>query len=264
MDVGVIISEISDAISSARQIEPFSKRGGIEFSQKMAYKIAGEAKARVDASPLIGRKIGFTNRGIWAKYGVDQPIWGDITSSSLKYYVGDEMDVSLNSFCEPRIEPEIVVCLKTAPSLGANNAEIAACIEWVAPGLEIVDSIYPKWLFSVTDSIVAGGLHGSLLVGKRIPTKSNIEQDLLKAHVSLFQNGSFSEEGTGANVLDGPVSAIRYLLESLECFADQRPLASGDVITTGTMTDAKPVFSGDEWSAVFSGVIDSSLKIKFT
>ena len=74
MDVGVIISEISDAISSARQIEPFSKRDGIEFSQKMAYKIAGEAKARVDTSPLIGRKIGFTNRGIWAKYGVDQPI----------------------------------------------------------------------------------------------------------------------------------------------------------------------------------------------
>ncbi len=26
----------------------------------------------------IGRKIGFTNRNIWAEYGVYAPIWGDV------------------------------------------------------------------------------------------------------------------------------------------------------------------------------------------
>ena len=30
-----------------------------------------------------GRKIGFTNRGIWQKYGVHEPIWGFVYDENL-------------------------------------------------------------------------------------------------------------------------------------------------------------------------------------
>ena len=82
--------------------------------------------------------------------------------------------------------------------------------------------------------------------------------------MGLFKNGSLSEKGTGANVLDGPVSAIRYLMGGLTRYPDQRLLAAGDVITTGTMTDAKPIFATENWSARFEGVIDAELNVTFT
>ena len=35
------------------------------------------------AGKPVGRKIGFTNRAIWPKYGVYQPIWGTVYDRTL-------------------------------------------------------------------------------------------------------------------------------------------------------------------------------------
>ncbi len=80
--------------------------------------------------------------------------------------------------------------------------------------------------------------------------------------VRLLKDNVLEEEGSGANVLDGPVSAIRFLMEGIESIPGQRPLAAGDIITTGTMTDAKPIASGQDWRAEFSGLLDSDLSIR--
>ena len=263
MNTDKIITQISGAISSARQIEAFSKRG-CELSLEAAYQIAAKVRANLDSSSLVGRKIGFTNRGIWGKYGVDQPIWGDMTAASVSHHGDGQATVDLNSFCEPRIEPEVVICLKCTPKNRSNNSSVNFCIDWVAPGFEIVDSIYPRWSFSLADVIATGGLHGRLLVGKPVAAEENIESCLLDLKVSLFRDGILSEAGSGANVLDGPISAIRYLIKGLDRYEDQRSLCSGDIISTGTMTDAKPIKAGEQWSAEFFGVIDASLSVNFT
>ena len=263
MDTETIISQISDAISSAHQIVSFSKQG-FDLSSDEAYRIASRARAKFDSSPLVGRKIGFTNRGIWSKYGVDQPIWGDMSAASVSRYKDKQTTIELSSFCEPRIEPEVVICLKSAPRKGSNNSSIAACIDWVAPGLEIVHSIYPGWSFSLADTIASGALHGCLIVGEPVTPSEDIERNLFDLTVSLFKDGVINEVGSGANVLDGPISTIRFLMKSLEFYDHQRPLSSGDLISTGTMTDAKPIKRGDTWSAEYSGVINTSLSVKFT
>ena len=178
MNSKAIIGEVSDAIASGTQIEPFSKRG-ISLSLQDAYTIGSKARAKIDPSQLVGRKIGFTNRGIWEIYGVDQPIWGDMRDASVSYHSNNTAEVSLGRFCEPRIEPEVVIGLKSAPKADATNDEVAACIDWVAPGFEIVDSIYPEWSFSLEDSIASGGLHGCLIVGEKVSAQTDIEQALI-------------------------------------------------------------------------------------
>ena len=60
------------------------------------------------------------------------------------------------------------------------------------------------------------------------------ERDLINVGVSLYRGGKLEEEGTGANVLDGPVSAIRYLHSGLSKIKNQDFLSAGDIITTGT------------------------------
>ena len=237
-----------------------SKRG-LVLSLQDAYDVSRIVRQKLGPAEIIGRKIGFTNRNIWNIYDVDQPIWGSITTSSVSFFESNFMKIDLSQFCEPRIEPEIVVCLKQKPKHGSENPEIY--LDWIAPGFEIVDSIYPNWKFSLTDAIASGGLHGCLVVGKKFEVNDQTEQNLIDVEVSLYKDGRLEEAGTGANVLDGPVSAIRYLHSGLSSIRNQDALSAGNIITTGTMTDAKPIYPKEKWSAKFDGVIESELNIQF-
>ena len=105
---------------------------------------------------MIGRKIGFTNRTIWPEYGVYAPIWGYVFDRSL-YDLTALDTLPLASFSEPRIEPEIVFGLSAAPSAQMDETALSSCIEWVALGFEIVQSIFPGWKFSAADTIAANG-----------------------------------------------------------------------------------------------------------
>ena len=260
MNIEEIANEISSSISLAKQIEPFSKRG-LVISLQEAYDVARIVGQKLGKTEIVGRKIGFTNRNIWNIYDVGEPIWGPMTTRSVIFFESNFLTVDLSQFCEPRIEPEIVVCLKQKPKNGSDNSEIY--LDWIAPGFEIVDSIYPNWKFSLTDAIASGGLHGCLVVGKKFKVNERTERDLIDVGVSLYRSGRLEEAGTGANVLDGPLSAIRYLHRGLSKIKNQDPLSAGDIITTGTMTDAKPIFSKEKWSAKFDGVVEAELNLEF-
>ena len=260
MDKTIIADEISKAISQTQQIVPFSKRG-IFLSLQDAYDVAGLVKESLGLPPEIGKKIGFTNRNIWDVYNVNEPIWGPITSKSVSFTETSFQKIDLSQFCEPRIEPEVVICLREKPR--HSDEDLNICIDWIAPGFEIVDSIYPNWSFALPDTIASGGLHGCLVIGKKLFINFDVERDLADLKVRLFKDASFEEEGTGANVLDGPVSAVRYLHKSLAGIKNQVLLSSGNIITTGTMTDAKPVFPGEKWTGKFEGIIESELSVEF-
>ena len=260
MNIEEIANEISSSISLAKQIEPFSKRG-LVISLQEAYDVARIVGQKLGKTEIVGRKIGFTNRNIWNIYDVGEPIWGPMTTRSVIFFESNFLTVDLSQFCEPRIEPEIVVCLKQKPKNDSDNSEIY--LDWIAPGFEIVDSIYPNWKFSLTDAIASGGLHGCLVVGKKFKVNDRTEKDLIDVGVSLYRGDRLEEEGTGANVLDGPVSAIRYLHSGLSKIKNQDPLSAGDIVTTGTMTDAKPIFSKEKWSAKFDGVVETELYLEF-
>ena len=260
MDKMIIADEISKAISQTQQIVPFSKRG-LFLSLQDAYDVAGLVKESLGLPPEIGKKIGFTNRNIWDVYNVNEPIWGPITSKSVSFTETSFQKIDLSQFCEPRIEPEVVICLREKPR--HSDEDLNIFIDWIAPGFEIVDSIYPNWSFALPDTIASGGLHGYLVIGKKLFINNDVERDLADLKVRLFKDASFEEEGTGANVLDGPVSAVRYLHKSLAGIKNQVLLSSGNIITTGTMTDAKPVFPGEKWTGKFEGIIESDLSVEF-
>ena len=181
MNIKEIANEISSAISLAKQIEPFSKRS-IILSTQEAYDVATIVGRNLGISKVVGRKIGFTNRNIWNIYGVGEPIWGPITKNSISFLETNFLKVDLSQFCEPRIEPEVVICLKHKPEYGPKGTEIY--IDWVAPAFEIVDSIYPNWKFSLTDAIASGGLHGCLVVGKKFRVNNLTENCLLYTYAA--------------------------------------------------------------------------------
>ena len=76
----------------------------------------------------VGRKIGFTNRTIWPRYGVYEPIWGTVYDRTLIRAADNRARVRLDGLVNPRIEPEICFGLRAAFRLnsGSRGAQLFA------------------------------------------------------------------------------------------------------------------------------------------
>jgi 2-keto-4-pentenoate hydratase len=204
-----------------------------------------------------GFKVGFTNRTLWERYRVFAPMWGTVWDTTLAECDG-RGELAVGRLCEPRIEPEAVFGLKSAPARDADLDALVDAIDWVAPGFEIVQSHRPGWRFTAADTVADNGLHGRLLVGPKIAVASiargadSLHALLAGATVVLRRDGASVEHGVGANVLDGPLAALHHFVAELRGCPGAPDLRPGDVVTTGTWTDAWPVAPGQTWTASFS------------
>lgn len=260
VDPAALAAAAHAALRDAAPIPPFTGRGQA-ISLAEAYAAAARLRA-LRGRPVLGRKIGFTNRALWPLYGVDGPIWGDVTDETLIDAAALTVPVPLSPFAEPRIEPEIALGLSAAPRPGMDMEALAGCVGWVAPAFEIVQSIFPGWRFATADAVIAGGLHGRLILGPRLPATPALIAGLPDLALSLRRDGAEVEAGAGRNALGGPLSALLHLAEGLAAF-DQPPLSPGEVVTTGTLTDAWPIGPGEEWTARFTGAADVTLTVAF-
>lgn len=214
-----------------------------------------------------GYKIGFTNRNIWPHYQVFSPIWSTVYASTLTVSDG-QAQVSLAACCQPRLEPEAVLCIKTTPPPRASVEQLFDCLDWVAPGFEIVQSHAPDWKFNAAMTVADGGLHAHLVVGQSVAVQAiatnaqGFNAALAACRVGLHQNGALVEAGSGANVLDSPLLALHHFLKELRQCPGAADLQPGDVVTTGTWTDAWPVQAGQTWRADFAQPL-GSLSVQF-
>ena len=266
MDAQEIAREVFAVLRTGRQRAPFS-RSSPNFGLKEAYRVTAAVRAMREArgERPIGRKIGFTNRTIWAEYGVHAPIWGYVYDRTVRDLSGEAL-VSLSGLAEPRIEPEIMFGLAAPPAPGMDAQALIRCIDWIAHGFEIVQSIFPNWSFQAPDTVAAYGLHGMLLIGPRHaagPRLNEWARELSLFEIDLFRNGALNDHGVAANVLDGPLFALRHLAETLAQDPLNAPLAAGEIVTTGTLTRAFPIAAGDEWTTQLKGVPLEGARIHF-
>jgi 2-keto-4-pentenoate hydratase len=161
-DIHAIADEVFATIGSGRQITPFTSRPG-SLTLDGSYRVTALLNKRYEArgDKRLGRKIGFTNRTIWEQYKVYAPIWGYVYRSTV-HDLGDTATLPLAGFAEPRIEPEVVFGLGGAPASHMDESALLSCVDWVAHGFEIVQSIFPEWKFSAADTVAANGVHGAL------------------------------------------------------------------------------------------------------
>ncbi|MEM7693352.1 MAG: fumarylacetoacetate hydrolase family protein [Pseudomonadota bacterium] len=257
INTDAVAREIFDAVRAGRQITPFSARGD-GFDHDSAVAVATRLRA-LRGEPVVGRKIGFTNRSIWPLYGVDAPMWGDLTHTSVRALDGTPF--SLSPYLEPRLEPEVALKLRTAPTPAMDERALLETVDWFAPAFEIVHSVYPGWRFTLEDCAAMGALHGALLLGPAVPNGA-FANALPALTLQLFQNGDLCATGRGADVLDGPMAALRHLVAALSADG-AAPLAAGDIVTTGTLTDALKVAPGAHVEARFCDTPLSTIAVTF-
>jgi 2-oxo-3-hexenedioate decarboxylase len=263
----VAIAAEAAAALGRRQIAPFSARHP-QFGIDDAYAAAAELRRMREATGEVpaGRKIGFTNRTIWQQYGVSTPMWGDMYDTTI-HDVSAGSAFSLGTLPEPRIEPEIVFGLSRAPAPDTDERGLLDCIEWVAHGFEIVQSIFPDWKFTISDTIVASGLHGALLIGPRHRIADGSAAQWFEAlgnfEIGLQCNGAQIDRGTAELVLGGPLTALAHLVGLLAHDRHNPPLRAGEIVTTGTVTRAFPIAPGERWSTTLSGIPLEPMSVAF-
>ena len=268
LDLPSIAREIKSAQDSSTQIEPFSSRpAGLDMASGYDIGRINHLQRLQEGRRALGRKIGFTNAALWPVFGVNEPIWGHMYDSSIVHLVDGKGSCRIGHFTEPKIEPEIVFHFSKTPAQNDDLQNLLACIDWVAHGFEIVQSRYPGWKFKAPDTVADGALHAALLVGPQCPVTS-LGAGLLDAlkdfSITLSRNGQLEESGQGVAVLGHPLAAIAHLMRVLATLPKHPPLQAGEIVTTGTLTQARDVRPGETWSTALQGIALPGLSVQFT
>src|SRR5687767_12555045 len=208
MNTAQIAGELLDALDSGGTIPSIVARDP-GFGWDQGYQVAAELvkQRRARGERTVGRKIGFTNRNIWAEYGATAPIWAHVYDRTLVQAVDGRASVSLEGSARPRLEPEIAFKLKARLAAGVTAPErVLETIEWYAPSFEIVDCHFDDWRFGPADSAADFSLHWRLIIGA--PTRPSglpaLAGQLHDCKVTLSRDGTVVDTGVGANALGHP------------------------------------------------------------
>lgn len=178
---------------------------------------------------LVGVKMGFTSRAKMLQMGVSDLIWGRLTSGMR---LMDGGSLSLSRFVHPRIEPEVAFLLGSRLKGPVSPMEAAQAVAAVAPALEVIDSRYENFKFSLPDVIADNASSSGFVLGAwRDP-----RLDLGNLGMVLELDGHPVQVGSSAAILGHP---LRSLAEASRLVAEQDlALEPGWIVLAGGATAA--------------------------
>ena len=131
--------------------------------------------------------------------------------------------------------------------------------------MEIVQCYHPGWKVTLSDCTAGNGLHGRLAHGTPMPVSDlpGLAALLPAFEVTLENQNSVVDRGTGANVLGSPLLALAHFIDVLAKQPLAPELRAGEIVTTGVLTDAHPVKAGETWMTSLRGLPLPGLTVSF-
>lgn len=241
---------------------PTLRAGGFGLDQAYRVGAALDGDLQRRGYHRAGWKVGFTNKAIWPRFGLDEPILAPVYDRTVRT-ARPLAEVSLGAFCAPRVEVEVVFGVEPG-----NDAPEGGGPDWVALGFEIVDCHYPEWHLTPADSVADFGLHGALVVGppvrRSMPDFDQRVARLDQLEVRLLRDGAQMARGRGSDVLGHPLAGLEFVPRLLPRFGGGGIPASAGVISTGTMTALQPLSPGERWRVEAAGADLPGLEMVLT
>lgn len=233
-----LVTELADRLAAART----GRRAVPQLSDDhpgldLATGYAVQRRQRDASGPLVGWKLGVTSRAKQAQVGVHEPIRGFLAAEHALDY-GEPLEVSQH--IQPRCEPEIVLILgRDVEGSAVTAADVLGATEAVAVGIEVLDSRYLDYRFTMPDVVADDASAGRYVVGAPVPVAGI---DLRLVGVVLEHRGEVVGTASGAASLGHPAAAVAWLVRSLA--ADGEGLRAGQLVLSGGLTAAVPVTAG--------------------
>ncbi len=193
---------------------------------------------REQAGPLAGWKLGVTSRAKQAQVGLSSPTYGFLAAA---HAIDLGAPVNTAELIQPRAEPEIVFTLgRDLAGPHVTAADVLAATSSVAVGIEVLDSRYTDYRFTIADVVADNTSAGRYVVGAPV---SPAGIDLRLVGVVLEKNGEVVGTASGSASLGHPAAAVAFLARTLA--ADGEGLRGGEIVLSGGLTAAVPLAPGD-------------------
>lgn len=223
-----------------------------------AYRIQRQLVARKegDGARIVGKKAGLTSESKQRQVGVMEPIYGYVLDRSL---VDEGTAVPASRYIHPRVEPELAFVLgQDLAGPGVTVAQALAATAYVVPALEIIDSRYQNFQFTLPDVVADNTSAAGVVLGAGAARPAAINLRLVG--LVLEKNGEVVDTGAGAAVMGNPAIVVAWLANRLGAVGES--LRAGEIVMCGAFCPAVAVGPGDHVRAEIDGL--GAVSIRFT
>ncbi|MDF1863443.1 MAG: fumarylacetoacetate hydrolase family protein [Saprospiraceae bacterium] len=229
MNIQHLAQILDDAARNAKSTEQLSLIQS--FTEQQAYEIQAASITRRynRGEKFIGIKMGFTSKAKMEQMGVHDMIWGVLTDRML---IKNGGELLLDKYIHPRAEPEICFLVGKRIDRALTLEEAKDHVVGVTSAIEIIDSRYENFKFSLEDVIADNCSSAGLVIGTWQKPPDNL--DRLK--ITLAFDGEVVQSGSSAAILDNPWESVVAATRLASQYGLKLPI--GSYIMAGAATPA--------------------------
>jgi 2-oxo-3-hexenedioate decarboxylase len=233
--VDELAEQLDAAARDAREVAQIDPEGCMSLQDAYAIQRASIQRRVSRGARRVGVKMGFTSRAKMVQMGLSDVIWGRLTSDML---IEEGMAAAFARFVHPRAEPEIAFLLKKPLSGHVTAAEALASVEAVAPALEVIDSRYRDFKFTLPEVIADNASSSGIVVGPWTDPR----EDFSNLGLTMSIDGRVVQVGSTAAILGHPLRSLVAAARLSDAAGE--PLQAGWVVMAGGATPAEWVKPG--------------------
>ncbi|CUJ59351.1 4-oxalocrotonate decarboxylase [Achromobacter xylosoxidans] len=240
-----IVTRLDDAARLARETPQFDTDNQLSLPQAYEIQRTSIGLRLARGERRVGVKMGFTSRAKMIQMGLSDVIWGRLTDA-MQFEEGST--VQRSRFVHPRVEPELAFLLKKPLAGNVTGAEALAAVEAIAPALELIDSRYQDFKFTLPEVIADNASSSGFVVGGWHCPKT----DFGNLGLVMSIDGRAVQVGSTAALLGDP---LRSLVAAARVSAEAgEPLEAGWIVLAGGATPAEWIQPGQHISMRMQGL----------
>ncbi|MCL1698719.1 2-keto-4-pentenoate hydratase [Lysinibacillus sp. BPa_S21] len=230
-----------------------------ELTVETAYDIQDkliELKRMHEQTTISGLKLGLTSKAKQQMMGVHEPSYGVLLANMA---LNPQLPISLKSLIHPKIEPEIAFVFKEdlrGPIV--TVAQVLKATDYIAPAMEIIDSRYLNFNFTLPDVIADNSSSSRYILGSQKYAVNEV--DLVNMGCIFTHNDEIFATSTAGSVMGHPARAIAWMANKL--IARGQHIRAGDIVLSGALTGAATMHAGDSFTVSFDGMESLTVEVE--
>lgn len=246
-------AQLDDAVVGNRAITKITAT--TPFALDDAYRIqrAGIALRKLRGDHLVGMKMGLTSKAKMVQMGVEVPIYGHLTKSMI---LEDGGVVRRADHIHPRVEPEVAYILGKDLEGPVTPAQALLAVDGCCCALELIDSRYEKFQFTLEDVVADNGSSSRFVLGNVVKPR---DFDCGNLGMVMEKNGVVAEIGSSAAIYEHPARSLAALANQLALVGEK--LTAGMIVMTGGATAAIALDVGDVVRVRVDGLGSASFSV---
>lgn len=232
-----IVEQLDKAVLNAKAIPQISSFKVLTLDE--AYEIQSRVIENClgRGEKLVGLKMGFTAVAKMEQMGVHDMIWGRLTD---RMAIENGGSMHFNQFIHPRVEPEIAFRISRNIDSEVPMESIRNVCDAIAPALEVIDSRYMNFKFSLEDVIADNCSSAGFAIGDW----HGPDTELRALGMDLIINGKVLHTGSSDAILGDPWRSLQAATRLAARYGQTIP--AGSIILAGAATAAEFLKAGDE------------------